>query len=199
MKLPSSFHMNDYEQPEFYRFNEDSLLLVKEIVAENPKAMNVLDIGAGSGIIGIELSNKLHIPLVHFVELQREWEAYLTANIKDQLKHAQSEVFWTSVGEWTPAIKYDLIVGNPPYYLPGKGKTSPDPVRGKCRMFLKDSWKVLLEKSAANLTPNGSAWFVTLKENENYIQKMAGNLNLEIRDRGEVILLKCQNGISKIS
>lgn len=191
--------MSDYHQPEFYRFNEDSLLLVKEIVNEKPKALNVLDIGAGSGIIGIELANKLHIPEVHFLELQKEWEPYLTKNTTEQLKHAQSKIIWTSVGEWVPSQKYDLIVGNPPYYLPGRGKLSPDPIRGKCRMFLKDSWKVLLEKSIQSLTPGGSAWFVTLKENQNYIEKMAGNFSLEFREKNEVVLLKCQNGISKIS
>lgn len=182
--------MSDYQQPEFYRFNEDSLLLVKEIVAEIPKAMNVLDVGAGSGIIGIEIANKLHIPLVHFIELQKEWGPYLTVNIKDQLKYAQSEIFWTSIGEWVPKMRYDLIAGNPPYYLPGKGKLSPDAVRGKCRMFLKDSWRVLLEKAAGSLSPQGCAWFVTLKENQNYIEKMSGNLKLEIRDKGELIILK---------
>ena len=185
--------MNDYVQPEFYRFNEDSLLLVKEIVSENPQAMSMLDIGAGSGIIGIELANKLHIPLVHFVELQKEWEKYLLPNIKDQLKHAQSDVFWSSIGEWDPPMKYDLIVGNPPYYLPGKGKTSPDPIRGKCRMFLKDTWKVLLEKSVQSLSPGGSAWFVTLKENQNYIEKMASHLSLEVREQGELIIIKLRS------
>ncbi len=182
--------MSDYQQPEFYRFNEDSLLLVKEIASENPKGMSLLDIGAGSGIIGIELANRLHIPLVHFLELQKEWEPYLTANIREQLKYAQSEIFWSSLGEWNPKMKYDLIVGNPPYYLPGRGKLSPDAVRGKCRMFLKDSWKVLLEKASLSLTPNGNAWFVTLKENQNYIEKMTGNFHMEIRDKGEIIILK---------
>lgn len=182
--------MSDYYQPEFYRFNEDSLLLVKEILSESPKAMNVLDIGAGSGIIGIELANKLHLALAHFLELQEEWRPYLTKNITDQLKYAQSEIFWTSIGDWVPKMKYDLIVGNPPYYLPGKGKLSSDAVRGRCRMFLRDSWRVLLEKTSASLSPNGSAWFVTLKENQTYIEKMSGNLKLEVRDRGELILLK---------
>ena len=182
--------MSDYVQPEFYRFNEDSLLLVKEIVTENPKALSVLDIGAGSGIIGIELANKLHIPLLHFLELQKEWEPYLKKNITEQLRNAQTEIFWNSIGDWNPSRKYDLIVGNPPYYLPGRGKLSPDPIRGKCRMFLKDSWKVLLEKSVEGLTPGGSAWFVTLKENQNYIEKMAGSLNPEFREKGELLILK---------
>lgn len=182
--------MSDYHQPEFYRFNEDSLLLVKDIIAEHPRALSVLDIGAGSGIIGIELANKLHIPELHLLELQKEWEPYLSRNITEQLKHAQSKIIWSSIGDWIPSQKYDLIVGNPPYYLPGRGKLSPDPIRGKCRMFLKDSWKVLLEKSVQSLAPGGSAWFVTLKENQNYIEKMAGDLNISFRENSELVILK---------
>lgn len=186
--------MSDYSQPEFYRFNEDSLILVDEIVAGNPKALSVLDIGAGSGIIGIELSLKLHIPLVHFLELQKEWAPYLESNIRDFLPHNQTQIFWSSVGEWEPQRTYDLIVSNPPYYLPGKARLSPDPLRGKCRMFLKDGWKVLLEKTQKALSPDGQAWFVTPKENLTYIRKVAGNIPIDVIEKGDLVLLKISSG-----
>lgn len=186
--------MSDYAQPEFYRFNEDSILLVNEIVKRAPRAMSVLDIGAGSGIIGLELARLLSIPTAHFLELQKEWAPYLEPNIRNFLPHAQTSVFWTSAGEWVPELKYDLIVSNPPYFLPGKARLSPDPVRGKCRMFLTDGWKVLLEKSLMALNRDGQAWFITPRDNLNYVLKVGGNLKLEVIERNELVLLRLSSG-----
>lgn len=182
--------MSDYHQPVFYRFNQDSLLLVNEILAAKPEAHNILDIGAGSGVIGIELAHKLGIRNVHFLELQTEWKSTLEKNITDFLPGKETEIFWQSVAEWNPAIKYDLIVSNPPYFLPGNGQLSPDPVRAKCRSFLEDDWKIFGEKAFKALAPKGSAWFVTLNENLPHIRKEWKNIPFQSVEREQLAILK---------
>lgn len=182
--------MSDYHQPVFYRFNQDSLLLVKEVLGSGPVASNILDLGAGSGVIGIELANKLSIRNVHFIELQPEWKTTLERNIAEFLPGRETKIFWQSVSSWKPSTKYDLIVSNPPYYLPGNGQLSPDPVRAKCRSFLEDDWKTFGEKSFSALAPGGSAWFVTHSDNLPHIRSEWIGMEFEERSRGEICFLK---------
>lgn len=181
--------MSDYSQPVFYRFNEDSLLLVKEIAKSDLKLKKILDVGAGSGIIGIELALKMNIPEVHFLELQEDWKPFLETNIHELIPETQAKIFWTSVSGWKSKEKYDLIVSNPPYYLPQNGKISPDPVRAHCRSFLIDDWEIMLEKCLKRLTPEGSAWFITPRENLVHILKCAP-MKPEVIKSGELVILK---------
>lgn len=181
--------MIDYHQPGFYRFSEDSLLLVSEIAGRNVTALSLLDIGAGSGVIGIELALKLNIPTVHFLELQREWEPFLSKNIEKFLPGKEIEIFWESVGKWPPGRKYDLIVSNPPYYLPQRGRLSPDPIRARCRSFLEDNWDVLIQKSLEALAPEGRAFFVIARESLSHIQGALKNAVVEILEKGDVSIV----------
>ncbi len=182
--------MSDYRQPIFYRFNRDSLLLVKEVLHDLPRANNILDLGAGSGVIGIELANKLNISNVHFLEMQKEWKPTLESNIAEFLSGKETKIYWESMGEWRPTMRYDLIVSNPPYYLPGKGQLSPDPVRAKCRSFLIDDWGILAEKVMMALAPGGVAWIVTLGDNLPHIKKAWNRIPFESIEREELIFLK---------
>ncbi len=181
--------MSDYSQPVFYRFNEDSLLLVNEIVKTDLNPKKILDVGAGSGIIGIELAMKLNIPEVHFLELQMDWKPFLETNISELIPETKTKIFWSSVSEWKSKEKYDLIVSNPPYYLPQNGKISPDPVRAHCRSFLKDDWEIMLAKCMKRLTDDGSAWFITPKENLVHILKIAER-KPDVIHAGNLVILK---------
>ncbi len=183
--------MSDYIQPQFYRFNEDSLLLVKEVAHKHPKAESILDIGAGSGVIGIELAMRLKIPVVHFVELQEEWKDSLETNIHKFLPGLKAKIYWTRISSWEPERKYDLIVSNPPYYLPRSGKLSPDPIRAKCRSFLEDNWEILLLRSQAALLPGGWAHFVTLTENLNHIQETG--IPFMSQEHGDLVIISIKS------
>jgi len=121
--------MNDYLQPDFYRFNEDSLLLVEKIKNKITNAHSILDIGAGCGVIGIELSKYFRPKKLHLLELQNEYAFYLKENIKMLEAEIDAEVFISNLSRWTRTIRYDLIVCNPPYYLPGRGQISKDSQR----------------------------------------------------------------------
>ncbi len=170
--------MKDYLQPDFYRFNEDSLKLVKEVLNSGIRPDSLLDMGAGSGVIGLELAKVLRPGRLDFLELQTEWEPYLSGNIRDFLpKDVQTNVFWNSFSSWVPDRQYELIVCNPPYYLPGRGILSPDPVRARCRSFEVDDWESLLSKCLSALTPDGMAWFVSPKENQELIEKLRSGKN----------------------
>lgn len=153
--------MNDYFQPSFYKFSEDSVALVNFVSSQISKVSTILDLGAGSGIIGIELSNILMPKSLCLVEGQIDWEPYIINNINQKLDfNINVDIHFKTFGDWLPTIKYDLIVANPPYFLEGHGLPSKDIRRFICRTFILDGWNILLHKIFVSLNSNGTAYLV---------------------------------------
>ena len=140
------------------------------VVKKRGSAKSILDLGAGCGVIGIEIANRLGCDSLTFLEPQKEFHPHLELNLEQQLKvSVQREIVKASFGEWSPDKKYDLIVCNPPYYLPGRGQAYKDPRREIARSFIKDDWKTLLKLIEGSLAPDGAA-FVVIK-NDLFILK----------------------------
>lgn len=164
--------MIDYSQPAFYRFNEDSIKLVKFVLDRVKDVSTILDLGAGSGILGIELANKLYPSQVTFLELQQDFIPYLEENIKVQMQvDSLSKIENSSFGEWEPDGKYDLVISNPPYFLPGHGQRSEDSRKNLARTFEKDSWEILVRLTKNCLSDKGRAFFV-LRNDEKVLHKI---------------------------
>lgn len=157
--------MNDYLQPEFYRFNEDSLKLVKKAAERVNSAKQILDLGAGSGIIGIEAANFFNPELLVLVELQPEFQSFIQHNIRTQLRSKTiTEVHIKSFSDWRHSQKFDLVLVNPPYYLPGRGQRSKDPAKDKARSFLVDNWDILARCFSDSLSAEGRGYIVLKKD-----------------------------------
>jgi tRNA1(Val) A37 N6-methylase TrmN6 len=153
--------MSDYHQPSFYKFNSDSLELIKWITSRKTSGTSILDLGAGSGILGIELSNYFSTKHLTLVEIQLAFKSFLELNVLQELKvQTKVEIEIQSFGNFKSNRSYDLIVCNPPYYLPGHGQKSDNEERQICRSFEKETWQVLLSKIVQSLSPYGHAYFV---------------------------------------
>ena len=184
---------SDYKQPEFYRFNEDSLELVKYVVTKETSASHVLDLGAGCGIIGIELANILQPQTLTLVEMQKEFLSIIDNNVENFLDpKIKSIVYHDSFARWKNTGQYDLIVCNPPYFLPGHGKESPDKRKQICRTFTVDGWTVLLKLVEKSLSEKGRAYFV-LRNDQRVLDEItdsAQELNVDINTHKELLFLK---------
>lgn len=185
--------MSDYLQPDFYRFNEDSLRLVKWVLTQIPSARNILDLGAGCGIIGIELGRLLKPQLLNLVEIQKEFLPYIRQNselfLKEDIKVIISE---SSFKEWHPSHKFDLIVSNPPYFLPGHGEKSQDERKGMARSFLRDSWEILIDRIEKALSDDGKAFLVIRKDPRIVaeITKASKNLRVQFTEQDHLMFLE---------
>ena len=158
--------MDDYSQPDFYRFNQDSLHLVSWVIKQVSEAESILDLGAGSGIIGMELAREFKPKQLTLVEVQREYEEHLQKNAHAYVpSETKTKIVIESFAEFSTTEKFDLIVCNPPYYLPGRGEVSPDPKRAIARSFILDGWDVLLKKVSKVMTAQGKC-FIVLKSDE---------------------------------
>jgi tRNA1Val (adenine37-N6)-methyltransferase len=185
----------DYQQPEFYRFNEDSIRLVKWIVEKKYNPQSVLDLGAGCGVIGIELARALNPEVLTLIDVQTVFLTFMEKNCQTFVPSStQYSVYITSFSDFSPQRKYDLIVCNPPYYLPGRGEVSKDPNRSIARTFLRDSWPVLLKTISDSLADNGRA-FIVLKNEKSLLLEISKivliyDLSLESNQRDSIMILE---------
>jgi tRNA1Val (adenine37-N6)-methyltransferase len=176
--------MSDYLQPDFYRFNEDSLKLVRLVKEKLTVCSSILDLGAGCGVIGIELSIHYNADLLSLIELQDEFHPFIQQNCQSFLKNLKFEIFTASFGSWTPVTKYDLVVCNPPYYLPQSGQPSIDERRGRARSFIYEDWEVLIQCIDRSLDDQGRA-FLVIKNNSKILQtarKAMGKYEFKINE-----------------
>lgn len=175
--------MSDYSQPDFYRFSEDSLRLVDHALSfQDLSPKSVADFGCGCGVIGIEYARRKNPDKVIFLEAQSEFLPHLEMNTEAFLpKATSSEIIHRRFSEvnWN-RMDLDLILCNPPFYLPGQGEVSKDQRRHRCRTFEMDSWEILLKLAKISLAPKGLALFVLPNESKllNKVFFLAENLGL---------------------
>ena len=186
---------SDYQQPNFYRFNQDSIQLVRKIGTLISLADSILDLGAGCGVIGIELARILKPKKLTLLELQKEFEPYLIYNAQEFLPlEVKHEIVINSFSDFVTVEKYDLIVSNPPYYLPGHGEISKNKNRATARSFATDSWSILVKTISELLTMEGRGYLVLKADQKLYqmVQKEAGltNLILHRHELGPLMVLE---------
>lgn len=154
----------DYSQPEFFRFGQDSLTLVKEVIARTRhRAPGVLlELGAGSGVVTCELSKALEIESALLVEAQAAWCPHLESNLENFGSLKTHRIFWGRVSEFNldGKLKAQLIVCNPPYFDPATVRPSPDPARTIAHQFILDPWEAWLACIQRSLASGGEAWYL---------------------------------------
>ena len=155
--------MNDYSQPDFYHFSEDSLILSKYVLDQvNSNGIrSILDIGCGSGVIGIEIAKSLKgsLKLVG-LEPQKAFNEHINLNVSFLPSNCEYEIVNQSIGEFNSSEKFDLIVSNPPYFERGKGRVSSSLERQVCRTFEIDDLSILLHKTKTLLSEKGVAFII---------------------------------------
>jgi tRNA1(Val) A37 N6-methylase TrmN6 len=180
--------MSDYLQPSFYRFNEDSLKLVRWVLSQVREARAILDLGAGCGVIGLELAKSLHPEFLHLAELQPEFEIFLKHNLQNFLPSEVAGNFTlSSFGKLQLTEKFDLIAVNPPYFLPGRGEPSENPSKHLCRTFARDNWQELASCLSRHLDVSGSAFLIVRKDPlvQKAMQDAFAKFHLEMRAEEE--------------
>ncbi|MFP5458460.1 MAG: hypothetical protein ACLGG7_06990 [Bacteriovoracia bacterium] len=157
--------MDDYLQPDFFRFGWDQFFLIDTVVelVAGAAPETLIELGAGSGVIACELSRKLPLKTVHFVEFQQtEWEPFLSANVARFCTTAAPVFHWTSVSQFNleGEVKVPLVVANPPYFLPETGRKALDPRRNIARRFVVDPWQAWVDAMVRSLAPGGEAYWL---------------------------------------
>ena len=158
--------LSDYFQPEFYRFNEDSIVLAKFVVSyyQGTENLSLLDVGAGCGIIGIEVAQNLKLSNVTLLEPQEEFIPFIEKNISQFLSQTNVEIVNTDIEELHDASRWDIITMNPPYFCRDDFRVSQNILREKCRSFDRGSLHSMFKNSFSKLSAEGSGFIVFRNE-----------------------------------
>jgi tRNA1Val (adenine37-N6)-methyltransferase len=104
-----------------YRVNVDALLLASFAAATGRKSRAVVDLGAGVGAVGLALLHLDAAAHVTMVELDESLCDLAEENARANGWSRVVHVVRDDVGNVT-GVAADLIVCNPPYFAPGRGR-----------------------------------------------------------------------------
>jgi tRNA1Val (adenine37-N6)-methyltransferase len=85
-------------------------------VSHNPE--NILDIGAGSGVISLMLAQRSTAEIIDAVEIESDAYEQCVSNFENSLWNDRLFCYHASLQEFVEEIDdcYDLIISNPPFY-----------------------------------------------------------------------------------
>jgi len=114
-----------YQPESGYCFNSDSIFLYDFINKFTPKG-KVLDVGAGSGVVGLLVARDNEKVILEAVEKQPLFAQYARKNAQEnKIAYKLYEGDFTHLSEES---KYDYIISNPPFYHSGAQKTENEMV-----------------------------------------------------------------------
>lgn len=180
-----------YSQPDFYRFSLDSIQLAKLVAARlahrsDLATIQTLDLCAGCGVIGFELS--WHLPSlrkIDFLEVQSVYTPHFTENVQ-RVNRKELELNWHLANydvmhaeNWKE--KYDLIISNPPYFHPKHGMLSPSQEKNRCRFFIDSDFNNYISAIVNSLADNGEA-YILLRSSTMHGENAYANLERNLID-----------------
>lgn len=133
------------------KVNTDGCLLGAWASAKNPKT--ILDIGSGSGVVGLMLAQRYPTAQAHLVEIEPGCASQCEENARKSPFTGRIKAYNTSIQAFTDDAKYDLIVSNPPYFE--NNTLSPDEKRKQARHHTSLTLTELIREAESRLSAVG--------------------------------------------
>lgn len=114
-----------YQNKDGYRFSIDALLLSSFVRVKF--ARDIVDLGAGSGVIGLLLARKYQASSVVLIELQKSLYHLAQRNVTLNGLQERVSVLLTDINDTRSAVKplsFDVAVSNPPFRKAASGRIS---------------------------------------------------------------------------
>ena len=93
----------------------DACLFGAWIAEQTDYAEAILDIGAGTGLLGLMIAQK-HPTKIEAIEIEPSCFEQLKQNIENSKWREHFKLHQGDIREFKPAIKFNLIISNPPFY-----------------------------------------------------------------------------------
>jgi len=143
-------------------------------------ARRILDIGTGTGLLCLMLAQKSNA-VIHGIEINAEAVDVAKLNVEQSPWAGRIEIFHTSVQDFTPGEKYDLIVSNPPFYT--TDVIAPVEGRAIARHDISLNVADLAEAVDKLLAPEGCCYVIYPVEQSQLFEKEAFKFGLFARQR----------------
>ncbi len=166
-----------YQYKYGYRFSVDALLLYSFVNLKHAK--EIVDLGAGSGIIGLLLAKKFVKSNVFLIELQESLFRLAKKNIKingmqDRVSPILADI--KEIKKKLYPMSYDIVVSNPPFRKPKSGRICIADERAVARHEIKLRLAELIESASYLLRARGRFYLIFHPER---ILEVVDNLRLK--------------------
>lgn len=144
-----------------YRFSADAVLAA-HFCRPGPED-HILDLGCGSGVIGLILAFRHPGVRVTGLEVQEELARLAGENIRANFLESRVAVIHGSLRDIPPLFPpetFALVVSNPPYRRPGSGRLSPSDQRARARHEIDASLNEVVRAAAFAVKNRGRVVFV---------------------------------------
>lgn len=138
------------------KINTDGVLL--GAIAVQQGAGNILDIGTGTGVVAMMLAQRYLEAKVDAVEIDPSAAAAAGKNFVQSPFAKRLKAYPLSFEKFTGAVKYDLIVSNPPYFI--NDLKNQEKRKEIARHANEDFFDLLMRKAASMLSSGGSLWMI---------------------------------------
>ncbi len=152
--LDSILDIKVYQHREGYRFSMDAVVLYSFVNLK--RVGRIVDLGAGSGVVGLLLAKKYSDASVTLVELQEGLLKLAKKNIRTNKLANRVQAVKADIRKLPEGLEgSDLAVSNPPFRKPGTGRLSPGDERAVARHELKLTLKELVAAASGLLRHGG--------------------------------------------
>jgi len=163
-----------------YRYSIDPLLLSR-FCSATPEGGNVMDLGAGCGIISLVLARLNVSASVTALEKNHEMAELIRHNITANALGGQMSVVEDDIINYRARFNdstFDLVVSNPPYRTPGSGKTSPRAGRDAARHETSAGLADFLAAAKYLVKPSGKICMIHLPSRMVELTSLATEMKL---------------------
>lgn len=188
-----------FYQPDFYRFNEDSIRLVDFVLSELREKfqenLSVLDLCAGCGIIGIDFYIKatqsgISFHDMTFIEKNKKFKEFLEKNQVSLLDNKiPVQNLFTAFEDLKLSKKFDLILANPPYFNESHHRKSQNPDRMTARSYSGEFMQDFIFFIKSHLKKEGQAVFLFPNLESDKLESLGAKKVSMLNDRVSLFVL----------
>lgn len=159
------------------KIGTDGILLGAWVsLRKNP--FSILDIGAGTGIIALQLAQRSNAEMIDAIEIDEDAYEQCVENFENSPWGDRLFCYHASLEEFVEEIddKYDLIISNPPFY--SEDYKSSNESRDVARFTEALPFDELIDSASILLADEGIFAVIVPRKEEENIVKMASAVNL---------------------
>lgn len=154
------------------KINTDGVLL--GAMAGDAEPLNILDIGAGTGVIALMLAQRFTDAKIDAVEIDEQAAMTAKNNFNNSLFENRLSLYakgFEQFFEDHPEKRYDLIVSNPPFYI--NSLQSPGVKTNLAKHAANGFFESLMSAIAAHLTEVGICWLILPVDTSALVKNLA--------------------------
>ncbi|SKB35510.1 tRNA1(Val) (adenine(37)-N6)-methyltransferase [Daejeonella lutea] len=160
------------------KVNTDAALL--GAIAENERIERILEIGTGTGVIALMVAQRYPDAIIDAVEIDDGAAETAGLNFHNSPFADKVNLVKSSIEDYFSgsAIRYDLIVSNPPYFINSLHSTEPS--KQLARHTNEDFFRNLISQAADHLSSKGLLYLILPLDTAELIKCLLGSSTLEI-------------------